>query len=232
MNQNSKLTSDENGKAVDIKRYRGMIGCLLYLTASQPDIMYNVCVCARFQANPKESYLNAVKRIFHYLSGTINLGLFYPITNAFNLVGCSDTGYAGCQTDRKSTSGVCAYFGQSLVLWQSKKQTSVALSTAEGEYLAGGSCCAQVLWMIQTLPDFGIICAKMPIYCDNTSTINISMNPVNHSRTKYIDVRHHFLRDKIARGKIELVFVRNEYQLTDISIKPLAEERLLPFDEN
>ncbi|KAL8107872.1 hypothetical protein AgCh_024325 [Apium graveolens] len=225
MNQNSKLTSDEKGKDVDIKKYRGMIGSLLYLTASRPDIMYSVCVCARFQAKPKESHLNAVKRIFRYLRGTIILGLLYPITSTFDLVGYSDADYAGCQTDRKSTSGVCTYLGQSLVSWQSKKQTSVALSTAEGEYLAAGSCCSQILWMIQTLRDFGIKCGKVPIYCDNTSTINISKNPVNHSRTKYIDVRHHFLRDNAAKGKIELVFVPTEYQLAYIFTKSLGEAR-------
>ncbi|KAL8154856.1 hypothetical protein AgCh_000268 [Apium graveolens] len=214
MNQNSKLTSDEKGKDVDIKKYRGMIGSLLYLTASRPDIMYSVCVCARFQAKPKESYLNAVKRIFRYLSGTINLGLFYPITSTFDLVGYSDADYAGCQTDRKSTSGVCTYLRQSLVSWQNKKQTLVALSTAEGEYLAAGSCCSQILWMIQTLRDFGIKCVKVPIYCDNTSTINISKNPVNHLRTKHIDVRHHFLRDNIAKvfsptsSQFDLIMVR------------------------
>ncbi|KAL8135932.1 hypothetical protein AgCh_010520 [Apium graveolens] len=201
MNQNSKLTSDEK------------------------DIMYSVCVCARFQAKSKESHLNAVKRIFRYLSGTINLGLFYPITSTFDLVGYSDADYAGCQTDRNSTSGVCTYLGQSLVSWQSKKQTSVTLSTAEGEYLAAGSCCSQILWMIQTLRDFGIKRSKVPIYCDNTSTINISKNLVNHSRTKHIDVRHHFLRDNSTKGKIELVFVPTEYQLADIFTKPLGETR-------
>ena len=227
MSQTSKLFSDESGKSVDITRYRGMIGSLLYLTASRPDIMYSVCVCARFQANPKESHLNAIKRIFRYLSGTINLGLFYPISNTFDLVGYSDADYAGSQTDRKSTSGVCNFLGSSLVCWQSKKQTSVALFTTEGEYLAAGSCCSQVLWMMQTLKDFGIKCEKVPIYCDNTSTINISENPVLHSRTKHIDVRHHFLRDNVAKGKINLVYVPTEYQLADIFTKPLPEERFL-----
>ncbi|KAL8124412.1 hypothetical protein AgCh_012164 [Apium graveolens] len=156
MNQNSKLTSDEKGKDVDIKKYRD---------------------------------------------------------------------YAGCQTDRKSTSGVCTYLGQSLVSWQSKKQTSVALSTAEGEYLAAGSCCSQILWMIQTLRDFGVKYGKVPIYCDNTSTVNISKNLVNHSRIKHIEVRHHFLRDNAAKDKIELVFVPTEYQLADIFTKPLGEAR-------
>ena len=112
-----------------------------------------------------------------------------------------------------------------MVSWQCKKQTFVALSTAEGEYLAAGSCCSQMLWMIQTLRDFGIKCGRIPIYCDNTSAINISENPVNHSRTKHIDVRHHFLRDNVAKGKIKLIFVPTEYQLANIFTKPLAEER-------
>ena len=110
-------------------------------------------------------------------------------------------------------------------LGKAKKQSSVALSTTEGEYLAAGSCCSQILWMIQTLRDYHIKIEKVPINCDNTSTINISKNPVNHSRTKHIDVRHHFLRDHVAKGKIELIFVPTEYQLADIFTKPLTEER-------
>ena len=118
-----------------------MIGNLLYLSSYRPNIMNSVCVCARFASKPKESRLNVVKRIFKYLSGTITLGLFYPITNAFDLVVYSDADYAGCQSYRKSTSGVGAYLGQSLVSWLSKKQTYVALSTAEGKYLAAVSYC-------------------------------------------------------------------------------------------
>ncbi|KAK2968105.1 hypothetical protein RJ640_029238 [Escallonia rubra] len=137
------LIKDENGKDVDSKLFRGMIGSLLYLTASRPDIMFSVCICARFQACPKESHLSAVKRIFKYLSGTLNLGLWYPRNSSIDLVGFSDSDYAGCLVDRKSTSGTCQFLGDALVSWHSKKQTSVALSTAEAEYVAAGSCCAQ-----------------------------------------------------------------------------------------
>ena len=202
-----------------------MIGSLLYLTASRPDIMYSVCLCARFQSQPKESHLNAVKRIFKYLKGTSDLGLFYPSSSSFDLIGFSDADYAGSQVDRKSTSGACEFLGDCLVAWHSKKQTSVALSTAEGEYIAAGSCCAQILWMQQTLQDFGISYSNIPIYCDNTSAINISKNPVMHSRTKHIDVRHHFLRDNVSKGNIELIYISTEKQRADIFTKPLAEDR-------
>ncbi|KAK2993708.1 hypothetical protein RJ640_016823 [Escallonia rubra] len=137
------LIKDENGKDVDSKLFRGMIGSLLYLTASRPDIMFSVCICARFQACPKESHLSAVKRLFKYLSGTLNLGLWYPRNSSIDLVGFSDSDYAGCLVDRKSTSGTCQFLGDALVSWHSKKQTSVALSTAEAEYVAAGGCCAQ-----------------------------------------------------------------------------------------
>ena len=122
-----------------------MIGSLLYLTASRPDIMYSVCLCARFQACPKESHLNAVKRIFRYLKGTIDIGLWYPKCDNFELICYSDADFGGCKIDRKSTSGTCHFLGHSLVSWHSKKQNSVALSTAEAEYIAAGLGCAQVI---------------------------------------------------------------------------------------
>ncbi|KAK2993742.1 hypothetical protein RJ640_018363 [Escallonia rubra] len=157
MSSSLKLDKDEKGKDVDIKRYRGMIGSLLYLTASRPDIMFSVCLCARFQACPKESHLIAVKRILRYLKGTHDLGLWFPRnTSFFDLIGYSDADYAGCKTERKSTSGGCQFLGHSLVSWSSKKQNSVALSTTEAEYMAVGACCAQILWMKQTLLDFGL----------------------------------------------------------------------------
>ncbi|KAG5532106.1 hypothetical protein RHGRI_026652 [Rhododendron griersonianum] len=149
MSTSTKLDKDEVGKPFDEKKYRGMIGSLLYLTASRPDIMFSVCLCARFQSSPKESHYLAVKRIFRYLIGTPNLGLWYPKGTSIDLIGYSDADFAGCSIDRKSTSGTCQFLGHSLVSWFSKKQHSVALSTAEAEYFAVGSCCAQILWMKQ-----------------------------------------------------------------------------------
>ena len=121
MSTSTKVDKDESGKSVDIKKYRGMIGSLLYLTASRPDILFSVCLCARFQADPKESHLKAVKRIFKYLSGTHNLGLWYPKGTSFDLIGYSDLDYAGSLVDRKSTTKTCQFLGDCLVSWFSKK---------------------------------------------------------------------------------------------------------------
>src|SRR5581483_8045317 len=134
-----KLDKDANGKSIDITLYRGMIGSLLYLTASRPDIMYSTCLCARYQSDPKESHLIAVKRIFRYLKGTPNLGLWYPKDSGFDLTAFSDSDFAGCKLDRKSTTGGCQLLGGKLVSWTSKKQNSVSTSTAEAEYVAAGS---------------------------------------------------------------------------------------------
>jgi hypothetical protein len=178
---NGHLDLNEDGKPVDQKVYRSMIGSLLYLCVSRPDIMLSVCMCARFQANPKECHLVAVKRIFRYLVHTPNLGLWYPKGSTFDLLGYSDSDYAGCKVDRKSTIGTCQFLGRSLVSWCSKKQNSVALSTAEAEYVAAGACCAQLLWMRQTLSDFGCEYKKIPLLCDNKSAIKLANNPVQHS---------------------------------------------------
>ena len=219
------LCTDENGIDFDQKVYRSMIGSLLYLCASRPDIMLSVCMCARFQATPKESHHKAVKHILRYLAHTPTLGLWYPKGSAFDLIGYSDSDYAGDRVDRKSTSGTCHFLGRSLVCWSSKKQNCVSLSTAEAEYIAAGSCCAQLLWMKQTLKDYGVNMKNVPLYCDNESAIKIAHNPVQHSKTKHIQIRHHFLRDHVLKGDISIEHVKTEEQLADIFTKPLDEKR-------
>lgn len=222
MAQNANLDSDPSGKTVDITQYRAMIGSLLYLTASRPDIMFAVCLCAWYQSCPKESHLASIKRILRYVKGTKNLGLWYGKQSEFDLIGYTDADFAGDRIDRKSTSGTCQFLGGSLVSWSSRKQTSVALSTAEAEYVAAGSCCTQILWMIQTLKDYDLEFHKVPIMCDNNSAILISKNPVLHSRTKHIEIRHHFIRDHIEKGDVELIHVDTKLQIADIFTKPLS----------
>jgi hypothetical protein len=224
MGTNGHLDLDTGGKSVDQKVYRSMIGSLLYLCASRPDIMLSVCMCARFQADPKEAHFRVVKRIMRYLVYTPKFGLWYPKGSTFDLIGYSDANWAGCKIDRKSTSGTCQFLGRSLVSWASKKQNSVALSTTEVEYIAAGHCCAQLLWMRQTLMDYGYKLSKVRLLCDNESAIRMVDNPIEHSRTKHIDIQYHFLRDHHQRGDIEIAYVSTKEQLADIFTKPLDEK--------
>ena len=223
MATNTKLDKDIEGKEVDSKVYRSAIGSLLYLTASRPDILFAVGICARYQSCAKESHLSAVKRILRYLKGTQNVGLWYPRTETFDLVGYTDSDYAGCKLDRKSTSGSCQFLGSSLVSWSSRKQHCVALSTTEAEYIAMGECVSQLLWMTHTLEDYKLTYNNVQVLCDNVSTINLTKNPVHHSRTKHIEVKHHFIRDHVTRGDIILNYVGSKSNLADIFTKPLPE---------
>ena len=133
-----------------------MIGSLIYLTTSRPDLSFSVGICARYQSDPRESHLKAVKRIIKYIHETSHYGIWYPRDSTLQLIGYSDADWAGSIDDRKSTSGCCYFLGNCLVAWHSEKQNSVSLSTAEAEYIAVGSCCAQLLWMKQTMLDYNV----------------------------------------------------------------------------
>ncbi|GJX35189.1 putative ribonuclease H-like domain-containing protein, partial [Tanacetum coccineum] len=187
------LVQDGDAADVDEHLYRSMIGSLMYLTASRPDIMFAVCACARFQVSPKTSHLLAVKRIFRYLKGKPSLGLWYSKDSPLELVAYTDSDYAGATQDRKSTTGGCQFLGNRLISWQCKKQTVVATSTTEAEYVAAASCCGQVLWIQNQLLDYGYNFMNTVIYIDNNSTICIIENPVQHSKTKHIEIRQSFL---------------------------------------
>ncbi|WCJ39716.1 Copia protein [Euphorbia peplus] len=220
----SKGFDDEEkaGKPVDIKTYRGMIGSLLYLTASRPDIHFAVCFYARYQAKPKEIHDVAVKRILRYLKGTSEAGLWYPFSTDFTLVGYTNSDYGRDKLKRVSTSGGCHFMGECLVSWHSKKQTSVALSTAEAEYVAAGSCVSQMLWIKQQIADYDVIPGTITIFCDNKSAIDLSKIPIQHSKMKHVQIRHHFLRDHVLKKDIILTHVSSEDNLADMFTKPLA----------
>ena len=185
---NVKLTVDLLGKNVNPSLYRSMIGSLPYLTTSKPDISYSVGVCAKYQANPKESHMIALKRIIKYVKTTAEFGVWYSKDTSDVLAGYSAADWVRNANDRKSTSEGCFYVGNNLVSWMSKKQNSISLSTAEVEYIAADSYCTQLLWMQKLLHNYGICQEHLTIYYDNTSSINISKNQIQHSRTKHIEI--------------------------------------------
>ncbi|GJY30515.1 retrovirus-related pol polyprotein from transposon TNT 1-94 [Tanacetum coccineum] len=192
------LDADLNDTLVDQTKYHSMVGALMYLTASRPDIVHATCYCARYQSKPTEKHLTAVKRIFRYLKDSINM----------------------------STSGGIQFIGgDKLVSWSSKKQDCTSMSSAEAEYVSLSACCAQVLWLRTQLTDYGFHFDKIPMYCDSKAAIAISCNPVQHSRTKHIDVRYHFIKEQVEKGIVELFFVGTEYQLADLFTKALSEDR-------
>ncbi|GJV72067.1 putative ribonuclease H-like domain-containing protein [Tanacetum coccineum] len=210
---------DESDPPVNVHLYRSMIGSLMYLTASRPDIMFAVSACSRHQVTPLTSHLNAVKKIFKYLKGQPKLGLWYPKDSPFQLEAYSDSDYAGSHGDRKSTTGGCQFLGRRLISWQCKKQTIVATSSTEAEYVAAASCCAQVLWIQNQLLDYGFNFMNTKIFIDNQSTICIVKNPVFHQRTKHIEIRHHFIRDANEKNLIQVLKIHTDDNVADLLTK-------------
>nr|GEY60543.1 retrovirus-related Pol polyprotein from transposon TNT 1-94 [Tanacetum cinerariifolium] len=226
MVEKSKLDEDKEGKAVDSSHYHGMIGILLYVTASRPDLQFAICMCAWYQARPTKKHIHAVKRIFRYLRGTINRGLWYPKYSSVALIAFADADHTGCQDTRRSTSGSLQFIGEKLISWSSKRQKSAAISSTEAEYIALSRCCSQILWMRSQLTDYGLGFNKIPMYCDNKSAIALCCNNVQHSRSKHIDIRYHFIKEQVENGVIELYFINIEYQVVDLFTKALGRDRI------
>ncbi|GKC89932.1 putative ribonuclease H-like domain-containing protein [Tanacetum coccineum] len=216
---NKALVKDEEAKAIDVHLYISMIGSLMYLTASRPDIMFAVCACARFQVTPKTSHIHAMKRIFRYLKGQPKLVLWYPRDSPFDLEAFSESDYAGASLDRKSTTGGCQFLGNRLISWQCKKQTIVANSTTEAEYVAAANCYGQVLWIQNQMLDYEFNFMNTKIYIDNESTICIVKNLVFHSKTKNIEIRHHFIRDSYENKLIQVIKIHTDYNVADLLTK-------------
>ncbi|GJW72271.1 putative ribonuclease H-like domain-containing protein [Tanacetum coccineum] len=168
---------------------------------------------------PKTSHLNAIKRIFRYLKGKPKLGLWYPRVSSFDLEAYLDSDYAGANLDRKSTTGGCQFLGRRLISWQCKKQTIVATSTTEAEYVAAANCCGQVLWIQNQMLDYGFNFMNTKIYIDNESTICIVKNPVYHSKTKHIAIRHHFIRDAYEKKLIQVLKIHTDANVADLLTK-------------
>ncbi|GJS28316.1 putative ribonuclease H-like domain-containing protein [Tanacetum coccineum] len=205
------LVKDEEASDVDVHLYRSMIGSLMYLTASRPNIMF--CSHVSKCANPK-------------------LGLWYPRVSSFDLEAYSDSDYAGANLDRKSTTGGCQFLGGRLISCQCKKQTIVATFTTEAEYVATVNCCGQVLWIQNQMLDYGFIFMNTKIYIDNKSTICIVKNPVFHSKTKHIAIRHHFIRDAYEKKLIQVLKIHTDDNVADLLTKAFDVNSYLGFKES
>ncbi|GKB27716.1 retrovirus-related pol polyprotein from transposon TNT 1-94, partial [Tanacetum coccineum] len=190
-----KLDEDPLGIPVDQTRFRGMVGSLMYPTASRHDLVFVVCMCARHQVSPIKKHLKAIKRVFRYLRGTINWGLWYLKDTAMALMAYTDAKHVGCQDTRRNA-----------------------------EYIAMSGCYAQILWMRLQLKDYGLAFNNTPLYCDNISVIFLCCNNVQDSRSKHIDIRHHFIREQVKNEVVELYFMTTDYQLADIFTKELRRE--------
>ena len=196
--------------------YKSMIESLLYLTASRPYITFVVGVCARYQAEPKMCHLTQMKRILKYINSTIDFGILYLYSANSKLMDYCYVDWAGSVDDRKSTSDGCFFLGNYLISWFNKKQNCVSLSTAEAEYIEVGSSCSQLVRMKLMLKEYNVEQDVLTLYRDNLSAINIFKNPIQHSRTKHIDIRHPFIRDLVEENIVTLKHVDTEEQLEDI----------------
>ncbi|RYR09971.1 hypothetical protein Ahy_B05g078415 isoform B [Arachis hypogaea] len=220
-----KLLREDKGRTVNPTYYKSLIGSLRYLTATRPDIVFGVGLLSRFIEEPCTNHLQAAKRILRYIKGTLNDGIYYENTNEVNLVGYTDSDWAGDIETRKSTSGFVFHLGSGAISWSSKKQPVVALSTAEAEYIAAASCATQAVWLRRILEELNEKqSTPTTIFCDNKSAIALCKNPVFHGRSKHIDIRVHKIRELVNEKEVFIEYCPTEDQVADIFTKPLKTE--------
>ncbi|WJZ97833.1 hypothetical protein VitviT2T_016408 [Vitis vinifera] len=221
--QNHKLGEYVDQVPADKQRYQRLVGKLIYLSHTRPDIAYAVSVVSQFMHRPSEGHMDAVMRILRYLKSSPGKGLMFSKNGHLKVVGYTDVDWAGNITDRKSTAGYFTFVGGNLVTWRSKKQKVVALSSAEAEFrgMVKGIC--ELIWLKKLLAEIGVApSSKMNLFCDNTAAIAISHNPVQHDRTKYVEVDRNFIKQNLEEKIIQLPFVKSEDQLADVLTKAVS----------
>ena len=230
LDHNLKLRADEGQVLDDVTMYRKIVGSLIDLTISRPDLSYTVGLESQFMQLPRKPHLDAVRRTLRYVSATLDYALFYEANTEVQLYGYTDADWAGSASDRRSTSGFMFSLGSATVTWSSKKQPTVALSTTEAEYRGAAVAACEVAWLEMLLIDLGIqVQVPVVIYCDNLSSIQLARNPLFHARTKHIEVHYHFIRERVLDGDIDLTSVRTDEQVADIFTKALGAEKLRQF---
>ncbi|KAL9999278.1 putative RNA-directed DNA polymerase [Helianthus debilis subsp. tardiflorus] len=228
MSPYEKFQVDDGEDKVNETVYRSLIGGLIYLTHTRPDLAYSVAMLSRFMQAPSKHHLGAARKVLRYVAGTYNFWLWYERNEEFKLVGFTDSDWAGSLDDRKSVSANVFMLGKGAVSWCSKKQSTVALSSTEAEYISatGGAC--QAIWLRRILQELGLNQGQgTQIFCDSKSAIDLSRNPVLNSRSKHIELKYHFIRDMVSEGQVELLFCNTNEQLADLMTKALAKERFV-----
>ncbi|XP_068340318.1 uncharacterized mitochondrial protein AtMg00810-like [Pyrus communis] len=219
-----KLKVSLEGQSLpNISYYQRLVGKLIYLTITRPDITYAVSIVSQFMHSPTMEHFNLVKRILRYLKGSVGRGIIMKKNASTQITGYCDADWAGNSIDRKSTTGFCTFVGGNLVSWKSKKQTVVARSSAEAEYRAMASTACELIWLKGLLCDLGVFNHQsMSLFCDNQAAMHIASNPVFHERTKHIEVDCHYVRTQVQSQVIQTHFVRSSDQLADLFTKSLA----------
>ena len=217
----SKLPAD-GASVSDPSQYRSLAGALQYLTFTRPDIAYAVQQVCLYMHDPREPHLSALKRVLRYLQGTLDLGLHLHRTSPADLTVYTDADWAGCPDTRKSTSGYAVFLGDNLISWSSKRQPTVSRSSAEAEYRAVANGVAEASWLRQLLLELRCPLRRATVvYCDNVSAVYLSTNPVQHQRTKHIEIDLHFVRERVALGEVRVLHVPTTSQYADIFTKGL-----------
>lgn len=220
--QNEKLSMHDDQISTDKGEYQRLVGKLIYLSHTRSDIAYVVSLVSQYMHNLSKDHMKAVLRILRYLKSTPERGLMFRKYNHLHIEGYTDADWTG-GSDRKSTSGYLTFVGGNLVTWKSKKQNVVALSSAEAEFrgILKGLC--ELLWLRGLMSEIGYHpSVEMNLYCDNRAAIQIAQNPVQHDRTKHVEIDRHFIKEKLEAKIVKLPFVKSEDQLADILIKVVS----------
>jgi hypothetical protein len=226
MEVNVKYRKNEGDLLDDPTLYRHLVGSLIYLTTTRPDISYVVHQVSQFMSSPQHLHLAAVRRIIRYLRGSPTRGLFFPTDSSLQLVAYSDADWAGCPDTRRSTTSWCMFLGDALISWRCKKQDRVSKSSTEAEYRAMSTACSEIVWLRGLLAELGFPQTTFtPLHADNTSAIQIATNPVFHERTKHIEVDCHSIRDTLESQVISLPHISSDLQVADIFTKAMARQR-------
>ena len=225
--QNEKISKNDGEKLEDPSAYRSLVGSLLYLTTTRPDLMFPAGLLSRFMSSPSNVHMGVAKRVLRYIRGTSDLGIWYSKTGGVNLIGYANSDWAGSVDDMKSTSDYVFTLGSGAICWNAKKQEVVAQSTAEAEYISMAAAANQAIWLNKILADLGQNQGSpTELYCDNKSAIAIAQNPVQHGRTKHINVKFHSLREAEKNQLIKITYCSTDIQLADLMTKALPKSRL------